>query len=432
MIEKIKNINVNPRYTLASLDITNLYTNVPVNETLDILQNNLRTHSSLSEDKQEELLILLKLVLKQNYFCFNNEYYIQHEGLAMGSPLSGILAEIFLNDFENKHIWADKNKHKDKIVFFYRYVDDVILLFHGNQRQIALFNNYTNNVHPKLKFTTELEANNELNFLDITIKKDNGKFSFKIYRKPTTTDTTIHATSHHPLSHKMAAYNSFVNRMLKVPLSPEAYHEEKNILKHIAISNGYSPAIIDNLIKKQLNNMSKTNNVNRINSEYVPVEYGSVFPLSLKHEIKKHGKVLAFRTSNKLGKILNTNNNIKELQKKTGIYQVSCNDCDKIYIGQTGRSFEKRFKEHLPRATKSQKSNFAEHLVNENHNYTDISNNLKALHICSKGRTMTTLENYEIYKATKTRPQDLLNDKSTLQSNVLFETLIQLDRNRQS
>ena len=33
------------------------------------------------------------------------------------------------------------------------------------------------------------------------------KLKFNIYRKPTTTDTTIHADSHHPLSHKMAAYN---------------------------------------------------------------------------------------------------------------------------------------------------------------------------------------------------------------------------------
>lgn len=111
-------------------------------------------------------------------------------------------------------------------------------------------------------------------------------------------------------------------------------------------------------------------------------------------------------------------------------YKLSCNDCSKFYIGQTGRSFEKRFKEHIPKASKVQKSNYAEHLVLNNHNYTNLETNLKPLHICNKGRIMTALEQFEIYKAAKNNPQDILNDKSTLQNNILFESLIKLDKDR--
>lgn len=430
LIEKVKNVNLNSRHTLASFDITNLYTNVPVDETLNILQKNLNKHSNLSREEQNELMTLLKLTLKQNYFCFDNEYYIQNEGLAMGSPLSGILAEIFLNNFENKHIWATKNRYKNKIIFFYRYVDDIIILFDGNSRQITLFNNFVNNIHPNLKFTIELEQNNSLNFLDITLTKINNSFSFKIFRKPTATDTTINATSHHPQSHKLAAYNSFVNRLLTVPLNTENFNEEKNILKHIAAANGYSPVIIDNIIRKQLRKKAEQTTLvnNKERNDYVSVEYGTTFPLTLKNEMKKHGKIVAFKTNNKLERILNKNKNNSDLGNKTGVYKIACNDCSKFYIGQTGRSFQKRFKEHLPRAVNVQKSNFAEHLVNENHGYSDLTTNLEALHICNKGRTMTALENFEIYKAAKTRPHDLLNDKCTLLPNILFDTLLKLDK----
>jgi predicted GIY-YIG superfamily endonuclease len=428
LIETIKNTELNPRYTLASLDITNLYTNVPVTETINILQDNLEKHSNLNECERKELLTLLRLVLKQNYFCFNNEYYLQTEGLAMGSPLSGILAEIFLNDFENKFIWAEANRYKSKLIFFYRYVDDIVILYDGNPRQVTLFNNFINSIHPKLKFTLEFEQDNRLNFLDLTLNKNSDRFSFKIYRKPTATDTTIHATSHHPMSQKLAAYSSFVHRLLTVPLSQQDFNEEKTILKHVAIANGYSPNIIESLIKKQLkkkNNLMPTEPKPKM--DYVSVEFGNNFPLTLKNEMKKHGKVVAFRTNNKLGNLLNTKNNTVDFTKRTGVYQLKCTDCSKFYIGQTGRPFEKRFKEHLPKANGQQISNFADHLINENHNYSNINTNLQPLHFCSKGRKLTVLESYEIFKANKTSPDDLLNDKCTMQQNILFETLLKLD-----
>ena len=120
-----------------------------------------------------------------------------------------------------------------------------------------------------------------------------------------------------------------------------------------------------------------------------------------------------------------TRTNSTDLKRHTGVYKISCSDCNKFYIGQTGRSFETRFKEHLPR--NNNKSNFSEHLISNNHSYSSLEENLKPLHLCNKGRTMTTLEQYEIYKATKTSPQDLLNDKNTLQANILFESIIKVD-----
>jgi hypothetical protein len=59
-----------------------------------------------------------------------------------------------------------------------------------------------NAIHPKLKFTIEQQTQNKINFIGLTIKKNQNKLNFKIYRKPTTIDLILHNTSCHPYEHK--------------------------------------------------------------------------------------------------------------------------------------------------------------------------------------------------------------------------------------
>jgi len=66
---------------------------------------------------------------------------------------------------------------------------------------------------PSMKFTTEEEKDNKINFLDITILKENEDFSFDIYRKPTTTDSVLPNDSSHPQEHKPAGIRHLANGM---------------------------------------------------------------------------------------------------------------------------------------------------------------------------------------------------------------------------
>ena len=149
----------------------------------------------------------------------------------MGSPLSGFLADLYLNYFENEHILSHKNKLYKNIISYTRYVDDTFLVINGTHRQIETLSKYINSIHPKIKFTLEMENNSSLNFLDITVRKVNNLFRFNIYRKRTATDITIHASSFHPFAQKMASFNSLVNRLLKIPLEAEDYIDELNTIK---------------------------------------------------------------------------------------------------------------------------------------------------------------------------------------------------------
>ena len=137
---------------------------------------------------------------------------------------------------------------------------------------------------------------------------------------------------------------------------------------------------------------------------------------------------MGFRTSNNVGKILRQNPP-KAVEDRTGVYKVVCSDCCCFYIGQTGRAFKKRFREHLPKKDPSRiTSNYARHLVDNNHNYTDFASNFQPLHICKKGRYMSAVEEFEIYKAFKdtNTKEILLNEQLQFQSNSLYDTAIQI------
>ena len=107
-----------------------------------------------------------------------------------GSPLSGLLADIYLNFYENTFMFSN-NIHKHNIIFYARYVDDTFIIYKGTLRLIENFKNFMNNINKNIQFTLETETNNKLNFLDLTVTKHIDKLKFNIYRKPTTTDVTI-------------------------------------------------------------------------------------------------------------------------------------------------------------------------------------------------------------------------------------------------
>jgi len=94
----IQNLNDNPMlpyYTLASLDITNIHSNIPVTETKMILTNMLK-HQLVVSQTQQEILRWYDVITKQNYFSHNKNIIVQQNGLAIGSPSSGLIAKIFL------------------------------------------------------------------------------------------------------------------------------------------------------------------------------------------------------------------------------------------------------------------------------------------------------------------------------------------------
>jgi hypothetical protein len=100
-----------------------MYTNIPVRNTVNILSNN----SEISVHIKTENILLTSVIVNQNYFEFNATCYKQIEGLGMGIPTSALFAEAFLQWLE--HMFIIKILLEHRIIGYYRYVDDILILY---------------------------------------------------------------------------------------------------------------------------------------------------------------------------------------------------------------------------------------------------------------------------------------------------------------
>jgi hypothetical protein len=137
---------------------------------------------------------------------------------------------------------------------------------------------------------------------------------------------------------------------------------------------------------------------------------------------------VAFKTKNSLQPLLNARNKSVDNFQESGVYQLTCKNNGKKYTGQTGRNFEKGFKEHFHSFKyNNYKSKFAQHLLETGHEFGKIDDTMSILYYKKKVKHVDTMEKFYIYRETKDNNQ--LNDKHTVIYNSIFETIIEKEMN---
>ena len=98
---------------MVSFDVASLFTNVPLEKTIEIILKRIYINEGITTDiSKQEMKELLNHCTKSVHFTFNNETYIQVDGVTMGSPLGPVLAIIFMVEFETSVIPNLSNKVK--------------------------------------------------------------------------------------------------------------------------------------------------------------------------------------------------------------------------------------------------------------------------------------------------------------------------------
>ena len=421
LTDLLSKLTINKNSKMISLDIKDMYTNIPVNETLKIIQDQLKL-SNCNDEESTQIISLLQNSLQQNYFTFNGNFYLQPDGLPMGSPLSSILSEIFLQHIE--HTYIEDIKKQFNIIFYGRYVDDILILYnnsHDNSNDIL---NKFNNLHPSIKFTCEQEHHNKLNYLDLTIQKHSTFLEYNIFRKPTTSKLSIDNNSNHPNEYKFANFRFLLNRLNQIPISKNNYRTEFNNILQIATYNNFPINKIYQLNKKiknkiQQKQMTTLKNLKDKPNQYQKITYYGKISDSIKAIFRKQNINIAFAIQNKNKKLLTNRYHETKKENGSGIYKLNC-DCGSSYIGKTFRQFKKRLYEHrhsylynLP-----DKSNYAAHLLHPSHQVIPFNNNFEILKIIYNRRTIDIWEQIEIYKHSLRTT--LINEQLPNYSNPLF------------
>ena len=166
----MKDVHVEAEEALVSFDVISLFTNVPIDEAVDVIHRKL-TEEDLVEWTPlpaERIAELLQLCLKSTFFSYNNEFYEQRQGAAMGSPVSAVVANLYMEFFEELALQSAPSRPR----FWKRYVDDTCCIMEKDEVEPLL--NHLNSVRTTIKFTMELERDGSLPFLDTKLTRREG------------------------------------------------------------------------------------------------------------------------------------------------------------------------------------------------------------------------------------------------------------------
>ena len=111
-VSQTKNANLSRKF-LVSYDVRSLFTNIPIEKTIDIAINLILNHNPNRNITKKELKKLFLSATSQTHFIFNSKFYNQIDGVAMGSPLAPVFANIFMGFYESKGL-NEYNLHKPK------------------------------------------------------------------------------------------------------------------------------------------------------------------------------------------------------------------------------------------------------------------------------------------------------------------------------
>ena len=114
-IQQIKQMKLQADEIITSYDVSALFTSVPIEAAINIIQRRLELDQQLhsrTNMKVEHITNLLEFCLKTTYFQIQGSFYEQINGAAMGSPISPIVANLFMEDFEVRAIQIANNPPK--------------------------------------------------------------------------------------------------------------------------------------------------------------------------------------------------------------------------------------------------------------------------------------------------------------------------------
>ncbi|CAF4506853.1 unnamed protein product [Rotaria socialis] len=215
-----------PTTRFFTSDITNLYTMLPQNQSLDILEEFLDEYHLENELQGISIEVIRQLA----------EIIV---GGAMGSPFTLTLANIFMWKWENNIICKKLEPNE----IYVRFIDDIFFTSNESKTTIEAILQDANKFHPNIK----LQANIGLSilFLDLLISNNNGILSSSVYHKSAAEPCVVPFISDHPRHTFANIIQAALLRAIRYSSTLEIFHTEYRTIRLMLLYNGYLSKYID-------------------------------------------------------------------------------------------------------------------------------------------------------------------------------------------
>lgn len=278
VVDKLRNVKLDKDYCMVSLDVTNMYPSIPHQLIIKALEN---MYNPDIEIPLNEIIIAISLVLNSMEFQFNQLTYKQHKGCPIGGPLSSLFAEMVIRELEQDVL------SKLNVKFFERFVDDAMLIITNSKGVTSVLDAF-NAYNKEIQFTIEIEQNNKLNFLDMTLYREQNTITTAWNKKPVASGSILNFYLEHPKTVKIAIIQNLIVRV--IALSDRKFHNE-NINKAfiLLLRNKYPIKFIDKYAWAKLSQLAY-GNINKVNNNNLrgenKIEIILPFVKQINHKIK--------------------------------------------------------------------------------------------------------------------------------------------------
>lgn len=247
-IQLIKSIRIPSDFHFFTMDVDNLYTNIPIEAGIDCVKQ-IFLQNPDPQRPDDELIELLRINLTRNDFVFEDNFYLQVKGTAMGKRFAPAYANIFMANWEREAL----AKCPKKPAIYVRYLDDIFGIWLGSRQEFDCFVNLLNSHDPSIQLKVEVDQNS-INFLDTTVfrgPKFNRKrrLDIKVFFKPTDTHALLQRNSHHPKHTFRGIVKSQLIRFKRICTRSHDFWQAVGVLFRSLRRRGYTRPFLRNCLK---------------------------------------------------------------------------------------------------------------------------------------------------------------------------------------
>ncbi|EYC09420.1 hypothetical protein Y032_0060g3105 [Ancylostoma ceylanicum] len=363
-INAIKQCRVPKSACYVNYDAVSLYTNINNDAAIKTLLELVNIHSkevSMCGFAISDIEVLLEATLACNVFRFDNNFYAQRRGLAMGIRIAPLLAIIYLDHIEKASL-------TNGILLYKRYIDDVFAIGSSSSELAATLANL-NAKDENIKFTVEEpDRDGFLPFLNVKVRIRDGTTEIRWYKKQSSKNIILHSRSAHPTYMKANVVRNLVGTSERIAARNS---ETVDTIERILFENGYISGNMATwrpysapdgiaLVLPYLNERLAQQVNTIVKRSQLPVRLIFKPPPTLK-ELLTSSRVYENRCDEEECRYC-TDQKICKLRGT--VYLIKCNGCGQRYVGESGRPLRKRLDEHRRAFNRPQaypKNSFSRH-----------------------------------------------------------------------
>lgn len=355
-VNDVRQLKANDNMYMASFDVENLFTNIPVKETIDICTSSLfQNATSIAGIAKDCFRSMLEVSVLNSYFIFDRKLYKQIDGVGMGLPLGPTFANAFLCHHEKN--WIENCPSDFRPVYFKRYVDDCFVIFQ-HPSHVDRFLTYLNLQHPNMRFTKETEVNNSLSFLDVQVKRVGSRFETSVYRKQSFTGLGTSFFSFIPMIVKRAIVNSAIYRAFKISSNYLLFDTEVKFLTSFFCNNGFPKQLVEqtvgDFLKKRFEEVKSYVTINKL-EKYLVLPYFGEQSIKMQKEVLEVlskfypylNPKIVLRNRLTIGSMFRYKDGLPKSSISGVVYKYSCASCQASYVGSTYQRLYTRVAQHL-------------------------------------------------------------------------------------